>query len=67
VNRAEIPGRFFVDDRGSGGGITLTDDLFQLAERLQFGNLPHEVEAPWRLVERASGLEMNRAALIVGI
>src|SRR5262249_31426723 len=53
VNRGEIPIRFFVDERHSGGGIRLTHELFRLRERLQFGSLPHEVEARWRLVETA--------------
>ncbi len=67
VNRDEIPVRFFLDDRKTGGGITLTDDLFRLAERLQYGNLPHEVEARWRLVETAWELGVNRAALVIGV
>jgi hypothetical protein len=53
VNRGEIPVRFFSDERKNGGGIRLTDELFRLRERLQFGNLPQEVEARWRLVETA--------------
>src|SRR5215831_6414402 len=53
VNRGEIPIRFFADERKDGSGIRLTDELFRLRERLQFGNLPQEVEARWRLVETA--------------
>src|ERR1019366_8807702 len=50
VNRAEIPVRFFLDERGSGNaGIRLTDELFRLRKQIQFGNLPLEVEARWRL------------------
>jgi hypothetical protein len=67
VNREEIPIRFFTDERKSGGGIRLTDELFRLRERLQFGNLPHEVEARWRLVETAWQLKVARAALTVGV
>jgi len=51
VNRDEIPIRFFVDERQSTGGIRLTDELSRLRERLQFGNLPQEIEARWRSVE----------------
>jgi hypothetical protein len=67
VNREEIPIRFFVDDRQSGGGMRLTDDLFRLRERLQFGSLPQEVEARWRLVETAWQLNVTRTALAVDV
>jgi hypothetical protein len=67
VNRDEIPIRFFEDDRKNGGGIRLTDKLFRLRERLQFGNLPQEVEARWRLVETAWQLRVARAALAVDV
>jgi hypothetical protein len=67
VNRGEIPIRFFIDDRKNGGGIRLTDELFRLRERLQFGNLPHEVEARWRLVETAWQLRVARTALAVQV
>jgi hypothetical protein len=59
--------RFFVDERKSGGGIRLTDELFRLRERLQFGNLPQEVEARWRLVETAWQLRVARTALTVDV
>lgn len=67
VNREEIPIRFFVDERQSGGGIRLTDELFRLRERIQFGSLPHEVEARWRLVETAWQLRVTRTALAVDV
>jgi HNH endonuclease len=67
VNRSDIPVRFFVDERSSGGGIRLTDELFRLREAVQFGNLPHEVEARWRLVETAWQLEMSRNSLSVDV
>jgi hypothetical protein len=67
VNRGEIPVRFFVDERQGGGGIRLTDELFRLRERLQFGNLPQEVEARWRLVETAWQLKVARTALAVDV
>ncbi|MEO8593065.1 MAG: HNH endonuclease [Candidatus Solibacter sp.] len=67
VNRGDIPVRFFVDERSSGGGIRLTDELFRLREHVQFVNLPHEVEARWRLVETAWQLEMSRNALAVDV
>lgn len=67
VNRSDIPVRFFVDERSSGGGIRLTDELFRLRETVQFGNLPQEVEARWRLVETAWHLEMSRNSLCVDV
>ena len=67
VNREEIPIRFFTDERKNGGGIRLTDELFRLRERIQFGNLPHEIEARWRLVETAWQLKVARAALTVAV
>jgi len=67
VNRGDIPVRFFIDERRSGGGIRLTDELFQLREAIQFGNLPLEVEARWRLVETAWQLEISRNALVVDV
>lgn len=67
VNRGEIPVRFFVDERRLGGGIRLTDELFRLRERLQFENLPQEVQARWNLVETAWQLKVARRALLVSV
>lgn len=54
VNDGETPVRFFQDERkGQKKGITVTDELLRLKESMQFANLPHEVEARWRLVETA--------------
>jgi len=58
VNQGEIPQRFFVDDRKSRNGITLTDTLLTLATSNQASNLPIEVEARWRLVETAWSLAL---------
>ncbi|MCD0171943.1 HNH endonuclease domain-containing protein, partial [Deinococcus sp. 23YEL01] len=51
---------FFEDDRRGRGGIVLTDHLLALpADRaIQHGNLRHEVEARWRLVETAWSLNL---------
>jgi hypothetical protein len=44
--------RFFADERATPAkGIRLTDDAFRLNDLYQHRNLPHEVEARWRLVE----------------
>ena len=67
VNRQEIPIRFFIDDRQGSGGIRLTDELFRLRERLQFGSLPKEIESRWRLVETAWQLKVTRTALAVDV
>jgi hypothetical protein len=53
VNQGEIPIRFFVDERRTENAIRVTDELLQMKEGVQFGNLPWEVEARWRLVETA--------------
>ena len=67
VNRAEIPVRFFLDERDGGkAGIRLTDELFRLREQIQFGNLPQEIEARWRLVETAWQLNLP-SRLIMGL
>ena len=63
VNQGDTPVRFFIDDRKTRGGITLTNDFFYLAEGGQFSNLPQEVEVRWNLVEAAWGLDMARNLL----
>ena len=65
VNQAEIPKRFFIDDRKSRKGITITDELFSLKEIFQYQNLPFEVEARWRLVETAWSLNISPTLLMV--
>ena len=65
VNRDEIPKRFFIDERKQRNGIVITDELLVLKERLQFLNLPFELEARWRLVETAWSLNLNPSLLEV--
>lgn len=65
VNNGPIPMRFFVDDRKSRKGITLTDTLLTLATTDQAQNLPLEVEARWRLVETAWSLKLAPHLLAV--
>ena len=65
VNQGPIPQRFFVDDRKSRNGITLTDTLLTLASTTQAANLPVEVEARWRLVETAWSLDLPPHLLAV--
>lgn len=65
VNGADIPKRFFVDERKSNGGIRLTDTFFELVHKNQIVDLPKEVEARWRLVETAWSLKISRNLLTV--
>ena len=57
VNSQEIAKRFYEKRRG---GITLTDELFQLIKRYQYKNLPGEVESRWQATETAWGLGISR-------
>ena len=65
VNQGEIGFRFFTDDRKSGGGITLTDELLQLRTDFQGTSLGQEVEARWNLVEAAWSLNLGRNLISV--
>jgi hypothetical protein len=66
VNDGEIGVRFFTDERkGAKSGISLTDELFRLAEQFQYRNLPNEIEARWRLVETAWQQQLPRSILTV--
>jgi hypothetical protein len=66
VDRTEIPERFFVDERQTAKGIRLTDNLRRLLETDDVsGELVHEVEARWRLVETAWALNLPRQLLTV--
>lgn len=51
--RQPVAHRFFVDDRKSRNGITLTGDLLTLANGTQATVFPREIEAHCRLVETA--------------
>jgi 5-methylcytosine-specific restriction endonuclease McrA len=51
--------RFFVDERASRQGITLTDHLLELANGLQATVLPREVDARWNLVQMSWGLRLG--------
>ena len=60
MHNAEIPTRFFIDERKTKGGIILTDAFFKLGEQFQYDNLTEETEARWRLVETAWELNMPK-------
>lgn len=59
VGSSEIPERFFIGQRRGNQGVEISDNLFQLLEQYQSQNLPHEVEARWRLVETAWQLDLS--------
>lgn len=66
VNQAEIPIRFFIDERRSSTrGIRLTDELLALHENPHSIDLPNEVESRWRLVETAWSLALPSHVLSV--
>ena len=65
VDKAEVPERFFIDERSRGEGIRLTDGLRELLEQGHGPNLREEVEARWRLVETAWELNLPRQLLTV--
>lgn len=65
VDKAEVPERFFVDERKSGSGIRVTDGVRQLLDEGHGPDLSAEVEARWRLVETAWQLNLPRQLLTV--
>ncbi|MBX7165525.1 MAG: hypothetical protein K1X74_04165 [Pirellulales bacterium] len=65
VGRNEVPQRFFVDERGRGGGIRMTQSFADLVGGDQNPNLPLEADARWRLVETAWELGVSPALLTV--
>lgn len=65
VNKAEIPTRFFTDERRGAKAIALSDELFEMLEGDRALNLPAEVEGRWRLVETAWELKVSRNLLCV--
>ncbi len=65
VHGREVAARFFLDERKTNRGIRLTDKFFALRERFQFGNLPEETEARWRLVETAWKLNLPRNLIVM--
>jgi len=60
VHNAEVPNRFFIDERDTKGGIILTDSFFRLGENFQYDSLAAETEARWRLVETAWELNLPK-------
>lgn len=65
VHGAELPRRFFFDERKTSGGIRISDEFRQLAETSVFLDLNAETEARWRLVETAWDLSLPRHVVTV--
>jgi 5-methylcytosine-specific restriction endonuclease McrA len=65
VHGAEIPQRYFLDERKTDGGIRLTDNFFNLSASAAFNDLNLETEARWRLVETAWELSLPRQVVQV--
>ena len=59
VNGADVPHRFFIDERQGAGGLRLTEGLRSIVQSEHQASLPLEVEARWRLVETAWALGMS--------
>lgn len=65
VQQADVPARFFVDERKANRGIRITENFSLLAEQPQFVDLSQEAEARWRLVETAWELKVSRALVSI--
>ena len=60
VNNADIPERFFIDERRQSKDIRATDALYKLFSDKDSYTLQSETEARWRLVETAWELNISR-------
>jgi hypothetical protein len=65
VNGADVPVRFFVDERRTGTGIRPTNELYRMTDQMGCADLERETEARWRLVETAWELALPRYAVAV--
>lgn len=63
VAGADVPARFFHDERGTSGGVRVTDNFSRLLEAAGGGDIGDENEARWRLVETAWRLEIGSSML----
>ena len=60
VNTADVPERFFIDERQQSKAIRVTDALYTLFNAQDNQSLLEETEARWRLVETAWELNVSR-------
>lgn len=65
VGSADIPKRFFIDERSQNEGIRITDEFSELVSGIQTASLSQEVESRWRLVETAWEFGVSRG--LIGI
>ena len=65
VGGANLPKRFFIDERSQTEGIRITDEFSQLVSGIHVSSLNQEVESRWRLVETAWDLGVSRG--LIGI
>lgn len=61
VGQADVPNRFFNDERATTEGIRITENFSKLLETYSAVDLPGEVEARWRLVETAWAVGLPKA------
>ncbi len=65
VGSAEVPRRFFTDERTQNQGIRVTEEFSELVSGVQTLNLTQEVESRWRLVETAWDIGVSRGLLAI--
>jgi len=65
VNGKPIPQQFYIDERKGNKGIRITENFYKLINLQESENFPNEVEARWRLVERAWKLGVSSNLLEV--
>ncbi|SPC18468.1 HNH endonuclease domain-containing protein [Cupriavidus taiwanensis] len=64
VGQADVPQRFFDDERKEHRGIRIRDEFSSLTEGREAQDIPLEVESRWRLVETAWRLGMARSMVV---
>lgn len=65
VGTADVPKRFYLDERQSNGGIKITDHFSKLMETVEHHILEAETESRWRLVETAWEMKISTGLLHV--
>jgi len=65
VGDADVPTKFFIDERKQSKGIRITDTFNDLKASEQAESLTSEVEARWSLVEAAWELKLSRSVVSI--